>query len=102
MVSQQLLQQNILTVLGLQDIPEPKKIALLEKVAELVLRRITLRIAKEIKDEDKEEADKVFGSGNDEDKLTFLQSRTNFTQLLTEELLKVKEELLEDLKEFSK
>lgn len=102
MINQQLLQQNILTVLGLQDLPEQRKIALLEKIAELVLRRITLRIANEIKEEDKAEADKVFGSGSDEDKLTFLQAKTNFTQLMTEELLKVKEELLDDLKEFSK
>lgn len=100
MADQNILQQNILQVLGLQNLPEDQKIALLENISELVIKRIIVRVIKEIKDEDREEANKVFASGTDDEKLLFMQDKVNFTQLLTEELIKVKQELMDDMKKF--
>ncbi len=99
--AQTAFNQNILTVLGLQDLPEERKMALLEKITDLVLQRVIFRILQDLKEEDKAAADKVFSSGTDTEKLAFLQSKTNFAQVVYEELIKVKEELTRDAEEIN-
>ena len=99
--AQAVFNQNILSVLGLQDLPEDRKLAILEKITDLVLQRVIFRILQELKEEDKEDANKIFSSGTDTEKLAFLQSKANFAQIVYEELIKVKEELTRDAEEIN-
>lgn len=88
-----LLQKNIFDILGLQNLSTERQAALLEKMTELVMKRLMLRAIEEIKDEDKDEAERVFTSGTDEEKINFLKERIDFARLMEEEIVKLKEEM---------
>ena len=97
MAEQTLLQKNIMALLGLTGLPSDRQIALVNKMTELVEKRLMLRIIEEMKEEDKAEAERIFTSGSEEEKLKFLQTKTDFQRLLEEEVVKVKQELKEEV-----
>ncbi len=96
MLDRSLLSQNIISLLGLGSLGADRQTALVEKVLELVEKRITLRIIEELEDEQLAQANTVFSSGTDEEKTTFIMSLPGLGQILEEEIIKVKQELLED------
>lgn len=96
MLDKQVLQQNIISLLGLQGLSPDRQIALIERIVELVEKRMTLRIMNDLKEEQLQQASTVFSTGTDEEKTAFLQSIPNLQQLLEEEILKIKQELLDE------
>lgn len=82
-------------LLGLTGLPSERQITLVNKITELVERRLRLRIIEEMKEEDKPEAEWIFASGTKKEKLKFLQTKTDFQRLLEEGAVKVKQELKE-------
>ena len=53
------LDQNIIAQLGLQDLPEEKRLALLDELAELVEKRVMIRLMEALPETDVPEADKI-------------------------------------------
>ncbi|MBI2484498.1 hypothetical protein HYV71_04955 [Candidatus Uhrbacteria bacterium] len=96
MLDKNLLQQNIITLLGLQDLPSDRQITLVERIVELVEKRVTLRLMDELDEEQLKKASAIFSTGTDEEKTAFLQSIPNLQQMLEEEVLKIKQELLNE------
>lgn len=91
------MKKNIFELLGITGLPSEKQMALLNKMTELAEKRLMLRIVEEMKEEDKAEAEKIFTSGSEEEKLKFLQTKVDFQRLLEEEVVKLKKELKEDV-----
>lgn len=101
MANQALLQDDIFQLLGLQNMPEDRKLAMLAKISDLVLKRICLRVMDELKDKNddlKKKAEDVFTNGSDDQKFDFIQANMDFAAIMQDELIKVKEDLVGDLK----
>ncbi|MBI4272361.1 hypothetical protein HY621_00730 [Candidatus Uhrbacteria bacterium] len=96
MLDKKLLSQNIIQLLGLQSLPEDRQVAIVTKMVELVEKRILVRILDAIKESEKDEANRIFTSGTDDEKASFIQSHANLTQLIEEEVVKIKQELLDE------
>lgn len=95
MPPQDFLQKNLITELGLEDLPDDKKEELILKIGALIQQNILLRILSELGEKDKDEFDKVLAEENDEKTLAFLQSKiSNFDELVKEEIAKFKEEAM--------
>jgi predicted sugar kinase len=95
MPPQDFLQKNLITELGLEDLPDDKKEELILKIGGLIQQNVLLRILSELGEKDKDEFDKVLAEGNDEKTLAFLQSKiSNFDELVKEEVAKFKEEAI--------
>lgn len=92
-----LLQQNIIHLLGLSSLPLPRQQELLEKIANLVQKRIIIRIIDEMSEENKAQGEKMLSSGTDEEKAEFLQGISNLETVMKEEILKIKQELLDEV-----
>ena len=90
---QDLINQNIIGALGLQSLPVEKKQAVLNKMVELVQKRIMLRVMDGLA---KEEAEKMADlEKNPLQMLAFIAEKfPNFEQIVVEEVEKVKEEAL--------
>jgi len=95
MIDQAILQQNIITALGLENLPDERKAALVEKMAALVEKNLTVRMLEGLSESDTEEFGKL-EQGTDEDRAKFLQSKfTNLPEMLAEEIVNVKKAVLE-------
>lgn len=93
-----LLQKNIFEVMGLQNLPMEEQAKLLDRMTDLVMKRLMLRAIEEIKPEDAQEAERIFAAGTDEEKVNFLKEKMDFARLMEEETLKLKEEMAEEMK----
>lgn len=91
------LSQNIIAMLGLQDLPEEKRLALLEKMTDLIQKRLVLRLAETLTEADAKEAEKM---ANEPEKMFawMIDRVPNFQQMLKEEIKKVKDELQSAIK----
>lgn len=96
MLDTTLLTQNIITLLGLQGISPDRQAALIERMVELVQKRAVLRLLDDMSEDQAEKANQVFSSGTDEEKAAFLQTIPNMKQILEEEVITVKQELIDD------
>ena len=96
MVSSHDIQKNILAELELLPLPEEKKVALLNKMVELVQKRLLLRIVDSLSEEDAAELEKI--AEDDKDRLfQFLQKRIpeDIEAMVQEEVNRVRQELKE-------
>lgn len=85
------IQENLIRQLGIGDLPVEKRVAIIEKATELVLKRAILRLLKDLTPEQREEAVKVI---DDRDKLVeFLAQTQDVPKILAEEVEKAREEL---------
>ncbi len=93
---QQLIKTNIITELNLEDLDNEKKIALIDKLAKLTERRVLLRILKGLTEEDIIEYEKI--ANNEDSKIKYLEQRIpDFINILQDEVVEVKKELLNEL-----
>jgi hypothetical protein len=85
---------NIITLLGIESLPEEQRLALLEDATSLVERRMTVRLMETLDNAALAEAEKF---ADKPDKLfAFLASREKeFPLLVEEEVMRVREELLQ-------
>ncbi|HKL16901.1 MAG TPA: DUF5663 domain-containing protein [Patescibacteria group bacterium] len=96
MNKEELLKTNLITKLGLEELPDQKKMALINKFGELVEKRTILRLMEELKKEDAQEFEKV-KEKSQEDKMKFLRERVpNLDEIVEEEIVKVKKEIIDE------
>jgi len=92
-MQQDLLNANIIELLGLGALPEAEKKAMLDKMSELLMGRVMLRVMENLSDEQLAQMPKE--SNNPESLLTFVANNVpNFQSLLAEEAVKLKEQVL--------
>lgn len=95
MIDQKSLKQNIIAALRLDSLPPERQAALLEKMAELVEKRVLLRIIEGISEEDARQFAENAADKSDEEKGKFLMEKfPNFLDMVNEEVARVKEEIL--------
>ena len=92
------LQENIIKLLDLENLPEDQKQKLLEQMSGVVQSRITRRLDAIFSAEQKDQFNKLTESGaNDEQIGNFLKSAVpNFDNIATEEIIKFKEEMAQE------
>lgn len=96
MENKNLLEKNIISELGLDDLSEEKKTGLINKISELVEKRITLRLMREIGKEKVNDFSKL-EKQDDDAKMKFLQDNVpNLESVIQEEVVKVKKEIIEE------
>ena len=94
MLNKQILQQNIIDELNLQALNDDKKIALIEKMSEIVQKRLTLRLLYEMSLEDQGKFEAILDD-SPEKASEFLQKVfPNFLEIAQEEVVKLKQELI--------
>lgn len=85
------LSQNIIKLLGLEALPDEEKARLVERMAALVERRLTVRLAKELSDADAAELESFVPGG--EAAAAFLREKfSNLDAMALEEIERVKQE----------
>lgn len=94
---QSLLNQNIISLLGLEKLPQEKKSALLLKMAQIVEKRMILRIWGSLDAKTKKELESVIDTGASTPAVSkFIQDNVPaFNQIMEEEIVKIKKELVE-------
>lgn len=91
------LSQNIIKLLGLEALPDEEKARLVERMAALVERRLTVRLAKELSDADAATLESL-GPGS-EAATAFLRDKfSNLDAMALEEIENVKREAVEAAK----
>ncbi len=90
---QEIINENIIAALGLQSLPLEKKQEVLNKLVELVQKRIMLRVMDGLSKEDGEKMAEL--EKNPMAMLAFIAEKfPNFEEIVKEEVEKVKEEAL--------
>jgi len=93
MITKDLLSENIIGLLGLESLPEQDKKELLDKMIDLVMKRVILRLMNEMKAEDAQRMSEM--ENNSEEILAFIAEKVpTFDEILKEEIIKVKQEML--------
>ncbi len=74
---------------------DEKKVALLDKMSEVIQKRLTLRVLEKLSDSDQDEFEKIMDK--EPDKVSdFLQTKIpEFTEIIQEEIVKLKSEMIE-------
>ena len=90
---QEIINENIIAALGIQALPLEKKQEVLNKLVELVQKRIMLRVMDGLSKEDGEKMAEL--EKNPMEMLAFIAEKfPNFEEIVKEEVEKVKEEAL--------
>jgi len=93
------LRKNIIIELGLDELPENRKLDLLGKMGDLIQKRVLLRAIKSLSVAEKEEFDKLLGKDNAQEVYRFLISKVpNIDEITDEEVIAFKEEVVERVK----
>lgn len=95
MLNKNILQKNIIKELNLEMLDDGKKIALLDKMSEVIQKRMTLRVLEKLSETDQDEFEKIMDK--EPDKVSdFLQSKIpEFTEIIQEEIIKLKSEMID-------
>ncbi|OGZ35878.1 MAG: hypothetical protein A3A94_01255 [Candidatus Portnoybacteria bacterium RIFCSPLOWO2_01_FULL_43_11] len=96
------IEDNLISQLGLDDLPQEKKIELIMKWGNLVQKDIIMRILRELPEKDKKELDELLAEKgeNMEDIYKFLENKMpNLDDLVREEIEKFREEIKADAKQ---
>lgn len=97
-MDEKFIQEHILTLLNLDYLPDEKKAVLLDKMVEVVNQRLFLRIGEKLSPDKKEVLLKILENGQDGEVENFIaENIPDFLQILEEEILKLKQELAEQL-----
>jgi len=94
----QIIEKDIISLLGLENLPEEEKTVLLAKMTEIVTSRITLRVLDILEEADKKKFDVLIKkNASPEEVNKFLTSKLkNLDAIQTAEILKFKQEITED------
>lgn len=91
--SQNLLEDNIIELLGLGSLPNEEKAAILDKMTELIQKRTMLRVIEMLSEEDAQTLANTPMSPVE--MVAFAAEKVgNFENILMEEILKAKQEML--------
>lgn len=98
-----IVREHIINLLNLDYLPDAQKAALLDKMVEVVNQRALLRVLEGLGKEKKDEFRELLDSGTDEALQEFIQVNVpDFVAMLTEETIKLKEEVVERMREDKK
>jgi len=95
------IKDNLISQLGLDDLPQEKKIELMMKWGDIVQKDIIMRVLRELSEEDKAEMDKLLAAQgeNFEEIYKFLEGKMlNLDDIVKEEIEKFREEIKESAK----
>lgn len=94
-----IVREHIINLLNLDYLPDAQKAVLLDKMVEVVNQRTLLRILEGLDTAKKDEFRKLLDSGTDEALQQFIQVNVpDFVAMLTEETIKLKEEVVKNVK----
>lgn len=98
---QNILQQNIIKELGLEKLPDERKLALLDKMSELIQKRVVSRLLQVLKGKDKEELEQIMAQKDLQEKLgQFLQEKVpDLEEIVKAEIIKFKQEAKDKVEE---
>ena len=92
-----LLEKNIISLLGLESLSEEKKVQFLEKISELVFKRAMVRVMELLSESDQEELGRLVDGGDSEKTDAFIATKVpNFEEIMNNEIITVKEEMKEE------
>jgi hypothetical protein len=87
-------EQNIIGLLGIQDLPEERKLAMLDKITALVEKRLLVRIFDSLNKPEQEMFESLLENQDQNSVNTFLEQRVpDLAQWVEEEALSIKKEL---------
>jgi hypothetical protein len=88
------LNENIIARLGLQNLPEEKRLRLLEKLTEIVLKRVTLRLIDDLPESDVSTVNAL--ADKPDELIAFLASKVdNLGVVFDEEIAAVKKSVID-------
>lgn len=94
MLDKNLLQENIIKILGIEKLDDEKKAALLDQMIDLLQKRLFARLIESAPDEKKQEFLSLAESANETAKENFIKENfPNLSEIMAEEIVKLKEEL---------
>lgn len=90
-------KDNLMVQMGLQQLPDDKKAALLDSMSELVEQRVLLRLMNQLSDEDGK-AFEALPKDDTETKIAFLQEHVpDVAAIMDEEIMAVRSDLVESV-----
>ncbi|MFH1173425.1 MAG: DUF5663 domain-containing protein [bacterium] len=96
-MNNELLQANIISLLGLESLPEERKIKFLEKVADLVFKQTMIRVMDKLSPADQTKLGQMIDANQPDQTNAFIVSKVpNFEEIMNEEIIKVKEDLMKE------
>lgn len=97
--AQNLLEGNILEMLGLQSLPEKRKTELLTRMTEVVQDRISDRMAESLSADARKEFDQLIADSATGEQLdAFIAKHVpEFPQIVAEEVMRFKKQMVDDL-----
>lgn len=92
MANPNLLEENILSLLGLESLPEEEKKAILLKMADVLRKRVMVRVIEQLDEKDEEKLATI--GDQPEEVIKYLAERIpDFDKIMEEETIKLKEEM---------
>ena len=96
-MNKDLLQKNIISLLGLESLPEEKKIQLLGKLTDLVFKRTMVKVMESLPEGDQEKLAKIIDVGDSDKTNAFITEKVpNFEEIMNKEIMAVKEEMAKE------
>ena len=93
--------ENIIKILGIESLPDEQKIKIVEKIGDLVQKRLTLRLMESLSEEEGRDFEALLEKNDTQGVGAFMDKRLpNLADWVAEEVVKIKQELagsVEDL-----
>lgn len=87
-------KENIIKILGIESLPDERKIEIVEMATDLVQKRLVARVLENLPAEEQEEFAQILGVDDQQKLQDYMDKHVpNFADMLAEEVNKVKEEL---------
>lgn len=101
-MAKSLFNKNIIEILGIGSMPDGEKIALVERMAELVERRVILRLAESMTQDDLAELEKLSEFSAEEAAAFLKEKNPHLEKIVVEEIETVKQDAARVAKEIDK
>ncbi len=89
-------EQNIISILGIESLPDERKVAMVEQITTLVQKRLLNRVLDMLSQTERDEFGKLLDEADQQRTNEFLERHVpNMPELLEEEITAVKQELSE-------
>lgn len=93
-MAKNILDENIINLLGIASLPDEQKMEIVERMSEIVERRVVLRLAESLSKEDMDQLARI-GEKSPEEAAAFLREKNpHIDDLVREEVEKAKKEAM--------
>jgi Mg/Co/Ni transporter MgtE len=93
MLDEKQMNENIISLLGIEKLPEEQKLLLLHKMSSLLQKRIAARVLEKLDAEDQQAFVNYAGKEEGRVKAILEKKKINVVALVQEEVLKLREEM---------